>query len=456
MSVRRTKFVQILFTVGRLLRVFCFNVGANANMAGQSIGRFQIIREIGRGAAAVVYEALDTRIGRAVALKVLAVGTGLTGAARREAIERFYREARAAGRLSHPNIAQIYDVGEDKDRHYIAMELCQGVSLRDVLRFEGRIAEARLKFIALQILNALEAAHAAGIVHRDIKPENIILGQKDLVKLTDFGIAKALGESTMTQTGVMLGTPAYMSPEQVLGKGVDARSDLFSLGAVLYECLSGRKAFEGESITEVTHKVAYEDPQPLKHVASPWSEIVMKLLAKNPSDRYRCATDVISDVRADRAPFQPQRTAQPSQQQVNQTVYAPDPSLASGYSSRQSQVQRCTSCGVVLSSNFLVCPNCGRPLRHFHAAEPRPSAVDIPNNLPWSIVVTVLCCVPFGIVSIVKAVEAQSKKDFGDYAAARAAYMQSRQWMWVAVVVGIIGWSLWFFISVLEFLISGQ
>jgi len=293
-------------------------------MAGETIGRFQIIREIGRGAAAVVYEAQDTQINRAVAIKVLSAATNLTGTARRQVIERFYREARSAGKLSHPNIAQVYDVGEDSGRHYIAMELCHGVNLRDMLHFEHRIDETRLKSMAMQILNALEAAHAAGIVHRDIKPENIVVGQGDRIKLTDFGIAKVLTDATMTQTGMMLGTPAYMSPEQVMGKDVDARSDLFSLGAVLYECLSGQKPFGGDSITAIAHKIAYEEPEPLSGVASPWPEIVMRALCKAPTNRYQCATDMLSDVRADRAPAQPQ-PASPTPQQVNQTINVPGP-----------------------------------------------------------------------------------------------------------------------------------
>ncbi|MCX8053152.1 MAG: serine/threonine protein kinase, partial [Armatimonadetes bacterium] len=150
--------------------------GCDPAVAGRSIGRFQIIREIGRGAAAVVYEAQDTQLHRPVALKVLAVGANLTGEARRQAIERFYREARSAGKLSHPNIAQIYDVGQDGGQHYIAMELCQGVTLRDILRFEGRISESRLKGISIQISNALEAAHAVRIIPRDTTPDNIIIG----------------------------------------------------------------------------------------------------------------------------------------------------------------------------------------------------------------------------------------------------------------------------------------
>ncbi|MDH7601241.1 MAG: protein kinase [Armatimonadota bacterium] len=412
-------------------------------MSGQNIGRFQIIREIGRGAAAVVYEALDPRIGRPVALKVLAVGAGLTGAVRREAIERFYREARSAGKLSHPNVAQVYDVGEDAGRHYIAMELCHGVSLRDVLRFEGRIQEARLKFIALQILNALEAAHAVGIVHRDVKPENIIIGPKDLVKLTDFGIAKALGESTMTQTGVMLGTPAYMSPEQVLGRSVDARSDLFSLGAVLYECLSGRKAFDGESITAVTHKVAYVDPEPLKGVAPPWPDIVMKLLAKSPANRYQCATDVLSDIRADRSPVQPQQQLPSASQQgvqpqqASQTLQGAGCVILPPSVSAQQPTSRCPRCGSYFSGNFLSCPYCGQPQRALQVPPPYPSARNIPDNLGWAILVTLFFCLPLGIVSIAKAIEANAKKASGDYDGAYAAYHLSRFWMWASVLFGI-------------------
>ncbi len=334
-------------------------------MAGQAIGRFQIIREIGRGAAAVVYEAQDTQISRPVAIKVLSAAANLTGAARRQVIERFYREARSAGKLSHPNIAQIYDVGEDSGRHYIAMELCQGVNLRDILHFEHRISETRLRAIAMQILSALEAAHAAGIVHRDIKPENIVVGQGDRIKLTDFGIAKLLTDSTMTQTGMMLGTPAYMSPEQVLGKDVDARSDLFSLGAVLYECLSGHKPFQGDTITAVTHKIAYEDAEPLTGVMSPWPAIVMKALCKAPSNRYQCATDMLSDVRADRAPVQPP-------QQMNQTINVPAPastSLQPGGQAAPSGVGafagvhiKCSNCGNVFGGHLDQCPVCSCPV----------------------------------------------------------------------------------------------
>lgn len=426
----------------------------------QNIGRFQLIRQIGRGAAATVYEAFDPRIGRSVALKVLTVVGTLEGAARREAIERFYREARLAGKLSHPNIAQIYDVGEDAGRYYIAMELCSGVSLRDVLRFEGRLSEQRVKNIALQVLSALEAAHAEGIVHRDIKPENIIVAQGDQVKLTDFGIAKALSGTTMTQTGTMLGTPAYMSPEQVLGKDVDARSDLFSLGTVLYECLSGRKPFDGDSITAVTHKIAYVDPEPLRGVVSPWPEIVMKLLAKAPSDRYQCATDVLLDIRADRAPAQPPQSAQLPQQQVSQTVYAPVPPPSVQYPQVGQYSRQCVGCGTVFGSHLAQCPNCGRPAVSSQVfVQSSPGQVGLPaqhmvqdvrSNLVDAILVTMFCCMPLGVVAIVKAVEANSKKASGDYYGALEAYKESRKWTWWSFGIGFVCYALWLVCAVLS------
>lgn len=381
----------------------------------QFSSRYQILRQIGKGAAAEVYEAFDTQIQRPVALKVLSIADSLTGAERRQAIERFYREVRLAGRLSHPNIAQVYSTGEQGGKHFIVMELCQGVSLREILYIEGWISEARVRRIAIQILEALKTAHSAGIIHRDIKPENIIVGQNDQVKLTDFGIAKAVSDATLTQSGMILGTPAYMSPEQIVGKNVDARSDIFSVGVLLYECLSGRKPFDGENITEVTQKIVFADPAPLTKVISPWPEIVMKALSKSPSDRYQNAAEMLSDIQAGRVPNQLSQSIQPGQRAVSQTVHAPAPPQA---------------------------PNTGVGRGPFISTPNSPPAQNIPSNLIWSILVTIFCFWPLGIVAIIKAAEADNKKSIGDYNGALQAYRESRTWMWLAAGAGFVVWCL--------------
>lgn len=291
-------------------------------MNAQRIGRYDIIRELGRGNMGIVYEARDAQNGRTVALKQLSVAQALAGADRRQVIERFYREARAAGSLVHPNIAQVYDVGEFNGTHYLTMEYCAGTTLRDMLKFEHHIPESKLKGIADQILSALEVAHAAKIVHRDIKPDNIIIGANGSIKLMDFGIAKMLTDGTMTQTGQVMGSPAYMSPEQILGKPVDARTDLFSVGVVLYECLSGKKPFEEETITAVAHSIIYVNQEPLLGVPAYLNAIIAKVLSKEPSSRYQNATELRSDLKHQRTPVLPQ----PQIAQVqNQTIYAAAP-----------------------------------------------------------------------------------------------------------------------------------
>ncbi len=271
------------------------------------IGRYQIVRELGRGAMGIVYEARDPQLGRAVAVKVLSVAQNTPPAERRQALERFLREGKAAGSLLHPNIAQVFDMGEDQGRPYLVMELCEGTTLRDVLSFEHHLPEQRVRRIAEQLLSALELAHARGIVHRDIKPDNIVLSRDDTLKLMDFGIARLMQDSTLTQTGQALGSPAYMSPEQVLGKPVDARSDLFSVGVVLYECLTGRKPFDGPTITAVTHKIAFEDPPPMTGVSTFWQSFVLRALAKDPAARFQSASQMTSHLLTGKAPAVPQQ-----------------------------------------------------------------------------------------------------------------------------------------------------
>src|SRR5262249_42937553 len=207
-------------------------------------GKYRIVREIARSND-IVYEAVDERFGRRIAIKELNIAPSLTGQARRERIERFNREARAAGRLSHPNIVSVFDFGEENGRHFIAMEFLEGQTLRDSMQVRGALPLKEALDLVCQVLDALAYAHANRVIHRDIKPDNIHLLPGGQVKLTDFGIARLTEEPALTSNGQVFGTPSYMSPEQIEGKGIDHRSDLFSLAVVLYEMLAGRKPFLG-------------------------------------------------------------------------------------------------------------------------------------------------------------------------------------------------------------------
>src|SRR4051812_34484999 len=257
-----------------------------ANMVPENFGRYEIVREIGHGAMGVVYEALDPTIGREIALKAIRFdGTGTTAD---EAARRFKNEARAAGGLNHPNIVTVYDAGEDSGILYLAMEFIEGSTLEALLRTQRTIATAQTIDIVGQICGGLDFAHAKDIVHRDIKPGNIMLAAHGLVKITDFGIARA-GEA-MTITGQVVGTPNYMSPEQVLGKTLDGRSDLFSVGVMLYEMITGERPFEGQSITTIMYKIVHETPIPPRKLDSTihpgLSAVIEKSLAKAAEDRF--------------------------------------------------------------------------------------------------------------------------------------------------------------------------
>lgn len=294
-------------------------------MAAQTIGQYEIIRELGRGSMGIVYEAKDTKSELKVALKLLTLSQSITGVDRRQAIDRFKREANAAGSLVHPSVAQVYDTGEFNGNNYMVMEYCSGVTLRHILKHEKRISEDKLKLIMEQLLSALEVAHASNIIHRDIKPDNIMVGPNTKIKLMDFGIAKLVDSSTMTQAGQMMGSPAYMSPEQIMGKPIDATTDLFSTGVTIYECLSGVKPFNADTITGITHQIMYNDPEPLTGVAAYWQGIVLKAMQKEPGSRYADATQMRLDIKNQRAPVIPQIPATSIQ---NQTIYAPAPPAA--------------------------------------------------------------------------------------------------------------------------------
>ncbi|MFN3545306.1 MAG: protein kinase domain-containing protein [Thiobacillus sp.] len=239
------------------------------------IGRYEILDEIGQGAMGTVYRARDPLIERTVAIKTVAIDQ-----LRREGTDaeaRFLREAQSAGRLSHPNIVTIYDVGEADGLAYIAMEYLAGPTLRDVMD-RGRMPLDLALDTARQMAEALAFAHAHGVTHRDVKPSNVVItGQRGQIKLTDFGIAH-LANSDATQAGQMLGSPRYMSPEQATGREIDGRSDIFSLGAVLYEMLTGQYAFDGDSLATIIYRVVNDMPVSPQNLRPGLPETLVQLL----------------------------------------------------------------------------------------------------------------------------------------------------------------------------------
>ncbi len=264
------------------------------------LGRYEVVGELGQGAMGVVYKATDPLIDRIVAIKTITLS--LAQEEREEYEARFYQEAKAAGRLSHPNIVTIFDVGRSGDIAYIAMEFLQGRELRDILNDDKLLPVDQVLDIVAQVALGLAYAHEHGIIHRDIKPSNIMVGRDCHVKITDFGIARMASASVRTQTGMVLGSPKYMSPEQVMGKLTDQRSDIFSLGVVLYEMLTGQPAFMGENVNAIMYQTLNAIPPPPRSLNPAVPEmlnfIVAKALAKDLENRYQNARDLSNDLRA--------------------------------------------------------------------------------------------------------------------------------------------------------------
>jgi serine/threonine-protein kinase len=258
-------------------------------------GRYRILRRIGTGGMATVYLAEDAELGRRVAIKIL----NDRYAHDELFVERFRREAKSAAALSHPNIVSIYDRGEAEGTYYIAMEVIEGQNLKELIRANGRLRPGTAVAYTRQILAGLRFAHRNGIIHRDIKPHNILLGHEERLKVTDFGIARA-GASQMTEAGSIMGTAQYLSPEQARGSEVAASSDLYSVGIVLYEMLTGQLPFNGDSPVEIAMKHLNETPSPPSTRASgipaDLDRIVLRSLAKNPADRYQSAEELDADL----------------------------------------------------------------------------------------------------------------------------------------------------------------
>lgn len=266
-------------------------------MEGQLLGgRYQLERQVGGGGMAIVYKARDVMLHRQVAVKLLRPQFGYD----EDFVHRFRREAQSVASLSHPNVVSVYDVGQDRETHYMVMEYIEGPTLKDVINTRGALPVEEAVRIALQVCDALEHAHQNKIIHRDIKPHNILIGRNNRVKVTDFGIARAVTQATITHTGSVMGSVHYFSPEQARGGITGEKSDIYSLGIVLYEMVTGRVPFSGESPISVALMHLQEPlPEPRQinpNIPQSVENIILQALAKNPAFRYKNAAEMLEDL----------------------------------------------------------------------------------------------------------------------------------------------------------------
>jgi serine/threonine protein kinase/tetratricopeptide (TPR) repeat protein len=259
-------------------------------------GRYQVIEELGHGGMGRVYKVQDTKIGEKIALKLLRPEAGLD----EKSLERFSNELKLARKIRHKNVCQMFDLGEDQGARYITMEYVHGEDLKQLVRKVGRLSPGQAVGIARQVCDGLEEAHKLGVVHRDLKPQNIMVDEEGKARIMDFGIARSLSGRGVTGAGVLIGTPEYMSPEQVEGKDIDQRSDLYSLGVILYEMVTGQVPFEGETALSIAHKHKYEAPEDPKklntQVSNDLASVILKCLEKDKTKRYQSASDVHSEL----------------------------------------------------------------------------------------------------------------------------------------------------------------
>jgi serine/threonine-protein kinase len=275
--------------------------GRQLDQIPQTIGRYQVLDAIGFGAMGAVYKAFDPLIKRSLAIKTIRLDVSRGSPQYKSFIDRFYHEARISGTLSHPNIVTLFDIGEENGVPFLAMEYVEGETLATIIDRGERFRPERVIGLVSQVAAAVDYAHGRGVVHRDIKPSNLILAQGDKLKVTDFGIAK-LANAEMTQSGTLLGTPSYMSPEQAMGDKIDGRSDIFALGVCAFEMLSGEQPFPGSNVTSILYKLVHDAPvQPanlaLKGlVPEKWHDVFGKVLAKRPDDRYQTSAEFVQDL----------------------------------------------------------------------------------------------------------------------------------------------------------------
>ncbi|MGD2217154.1 MAG: serine/threonine-protein kinase, partial [Gemmatimonadales bacterium] len=264
----------------------------------QRIGRYEVLETLGKGGMGVVYRARDPELDRFVAIKVVLAWAQYDA----DTMERFNREARVVAQMQHPHIVTVFDAGRtDEGLPYFVMEYLEGTDLGEVLGVSGSLVPTRAVRYVLQVCEGLTYAHAREIVHRDIKPANLLITPDDDIKIVDFGIAKLVG-SQITGTGVSLGTPLYMAPEQVAGKPVDHRADIFAVGGVLYTLISGHSPFEAPTLGGICHKIETETPMPLSklgiEIHSRLETSILRALEKSPDDRYQSASELAADLRA--------------------------------------------------------------------------------------------------------------------------------------------------------------
>ena len=292
-------------------------------------GRYHLLQKIGEGTAAEVFEAMDTRLERVVALKLLRLSYGYSPTV----ISRFEHEAKMAAKLAHPNIVDIFDYDRAHDRYYITMEYVRGQSLEDLLRKRAPLSEDECRRVGIEILKGLGAAHAAGLVHRDMKPQNVLLSRDGQIKITDFGIARAVSAVNMTQTGTVFGTPRYMAPEQARAEPATPRSDLYSVGVMLYEMLAGRPLFEADSPVMMAYAHVFAPPPPLRDAAPGASPAIAALieraLVKDPDKRFRDVGEMLRALEESSGgdvPVDNVTAAYPGNNRLNQTLpFAPSP-----------------------------------------------------------------------------------------------------------------------------------
>ncbi|MGC9964457.1 MAG: protein kinase [Syntrophobacteraceae bacterium] len=375
-------------------------MGKPDKITGKKIDQFIVESFIAEGAMGMVFKAFDSTLARVVALKLIPKNstdaTDSEALNRAEAQKRLIREAQTAGKLVHPNIVTIHSYGETDEFQYICMEYIQGKTLSQILKERGSIPVEEAIPILEQILLALETADRASVVHRDIKPSNIIMTEDNRVKVMDFGIAK-FSSLSFTVTGMILGTPYYMSPEQICGKKVDIRSDIFSLGTVFYELLTGEKAFEAENTATLVYKIVQSDPVPPNivnvNIPQAVAGVISKALAKDPSQRYQKPAEMLRDVKALASGVQTQSGTEASSQSFFDRTMLADPTQSDGPSTSGISRPHGLPLGPQLPSAG---PKEGAAYRLEEAGTGLPEALKAKPNIPAIVLLLLLLAVCAG------------------------------------------------------------